>query len=459
MDDEEDFHSLNKGVFVIPFKGAGDAGPSRPLDAVYHNVNAAYARAHKDYEEDRAEEQLDVIREWLERCDAPSVLSPTFKIRRVPVALMQGVSPEIPRQLPDLTRATSLSGRDLADVGTATRALAVGFLGEAALDAKKAGRTPLDEVERWWGKLRERPALLVHVEQAQLVPTTVLAELVYIVGLHSIPIRLLFGVPSVSTFLAGWTPLDPSEIDISVLRSTRRPRGAVGAVLQTARDRSAAPITISEELAVELRAEDDRLGGGAAATLKSLRWLVLRHSRNSVLAALSDASEENQPAALQTLREALASEEADELLTLGVSPDLSYTQNPAPRLALLQALSNQDAFLPPSEDHDALKETAMLHSLWESAGKTVNLWDWLEGFRMMILSQKRAEEMPDPTTPSKRAKRRREEEDEEEKLELNEDEDARAHARFIRFVEEARLMGLVRTRGKKGDDVVKGALL
>jgi hypothetical protein len=51
---------------------------------------------------------------------------------------------------------------------------------------------------------------------------------------------------------------------------------------------------VSEELARELRAEDDRLGGGAAATLKSLRWLLLRHSRDSALAALPDASEEEQ---------------------------------------------------------------------------------------------------------------------------------------------------------------------
>ncbi len=102
----------------------------------------------------------------------------------------------------------------------------------------------------------------------------------------------------------------------------------------------------------------------------------------------------------------------------------------------------------------------MLHSLWESAGKTVNLWDWLEGFRMMLLGEKRAEADPtDPTTPSKRGKRRRAEEEEDEQEELDEDEDARAHARFIRFVEEARMMGLVRARGKKSDEVVKAALL
>ncbi|GMK55264.1 hypothetical protein CspeluHIS016_0203200 [Cutaneotrichosporon spelunceum] len=420
----DDFHSLNKGVFIIPFKG--DAGPSsRPLDAVYSNVNAAYAQAHRD---DRAEEQLDAVRQWLDRCAAPPSLNQVFKIRRVPVALLQGLSPEAPRQLADLTRAATLTGRDLTDIGAATRALAVGFLGEAALDAKKAGRTPLDEVARWWAKLRDRPALLVHIEQAQLVPTAVLAEL------HDdVPIRLLFSVPSITTFLAGWVALEPSEIDLSVLRSTRRPRGAVNAVLQTALDRAAAPITVSEELARELRAEDERLGGGAAAALKSLRWLLLRHSHNSALSALPDASEEEHPAALQALRDAMSEDAtaADELLTLGVSPDLSNTQNPAPRLAILQALANQNAFLPSSTDdrRDALKETEMLHSLWESA---------------------------DPTTPSK-GKRRRGEEDEEP--ELDEDEDARAHARFIRFVEEARMMGLVRARGKKSDEVAKAALL
>lgn len=51
-----------------------------------------------------------------------------------------------------------------------------------ALDAKKAGRTPLDEVGRWWHKLRDKPALLVHIDAAQLVPASVLAELIYIIG-------------------------------------------------------------------------------------------------------------------------------------------------------------------------------------------------------------------------------------------------------------------------------------
>lgn len=40
----------------------------------------------------------------------------------------------------------------------------------------------MDEVERWWKKLRDQPALLVHLEQAQLIPSAVLAELVYIIG-------------------------------------------------------------------------------------------------------------------------------------------------------------------------------------------------------------------------------------------------------------------------------------
>lgn len=107
----------------------------------------------------------------------------------------------------------------------------------------------------------------------------------------------------------------------------------------------------------------------------------------------------------------------------------------------------------------------MLHSLWESAGKSVNLWDWLEGFRMTLLDGKAKggeEEVKgtEPTTPSK-GKRRREEalEGEEDTAELDEEEDARAHARFIRFVEEARMMGLVRMRGKKGDEVLKAVLL
>lgn len=169
---------------------------------------------------------------------------------------------------------------------------------------------------------------------------------------------------------------------------------------------------------------------------------------------------------------------ADEFLALGVSPDLTsvgpqtrtlltdQTQNPAPRLAILQALSNPEAFIPSTEAEEEterggpLKETEMLHSLWESAGKSVNLWDWLEGFRMNLSAEKKADAPGDPTTPSKRKRRREAEaEAEEEQEQLEEEEDARAHARFIRFVEEARMMGLVRARGKKSDEVVKAVLL
>lgn len=185
--------------------------------------------------------------------------------------------------------------------------------------------------------------------------------------------------------------------------------------------------------------------------------------------------------ALQALQDATSlsstrEHAADAFLALGTSPDLTYvsfrrkpeadaqSQNPAPRLAILQALSNPDAFITPGDDDEErggpLKETEVLHSLWESAGKSINLWDWLEGFRMSLVSKKRAadEAVGDPTTPSK-GKRRREAADEDEPPELDEEEDARAHARWIRFVEEARMMGLVRAKGKKGDEVVKAVLL
>lgn len=141
-----------------------------------------------------------------------------------------------------------------------------------------------------------------------------------------------------------------------------------------------------------------------------------------------------------------------------------------------------------SDGKGDLAELQMLFNLWQSAGRSVNLWDWLEGFRSNVLH-------PSPAVAAASAdqdaavtedmangggavvgKRKRggpvekdgadgadeAEADADAGADEEEDEDkaARLHATFVRFCEEARMLGLVRARGKgvgrRGDEVVKG---
>lgn len=127
-----------------------------------------------------------------------------------------------------------------------------------------------------------------------------------------------------------------------------------------------------------------------------------------------------------------------------------------------------------------LKELETLFSLWRSAGRNINLWDWLEGFREAATHTEEEErqgedrEEVDPAmagaiTRSLRTHKpasavedghANESHSEEAKME-EQDADAqdRLHATFIRFCEEARMMGLVRARGgrtaKRADEVMK----
>lgn len=104
-----------------------------------------------------------------------------------------------------------------------------------------------------------------------------------------------------------------------------------------------------------------------------------------------------------------------------------------------------------------------MNALWQASGKAVSLWDWLEGFRHAMAGD--SEDKNEPSSPSSKpesGKRKRPGSPDE--VELDEDEEARLHARFIRYVEESRMMGLVRARGgkntaKKGDEVLKGVLM
>lgn len=75
----------------------------------------------------------------------------------------------------------------------------------------------------------------------------------------------------------------------------------------------------------------------------------------------------------------------------------------------------------------------------------MNLWDWLDCFRQAVISGGNDDA------------------DDDEPTAMDDDTDSRLHALFIRFVEEARLFGTVRARGKntskRGDEVVKGVVM
>jgi len=143
-----------------------------------------------------------------------------------------------------------------------------------------------------------------------------------------------------------------------------------------------------------------------------------------------------------------------------------------------------------------LKELEIMFGLWRSAGRNVNLWDWLEGFRGAMTEKKDAHEDKDGEhkdgeyidgegkdgedkdvegdegeQPKKKRKESHEEDQKADngdgkpdqpgvKVDLDAETQDRLHATFVRFCEEARMLGLVRARGgrtaKKADEVVKG---
>jgi hypothetical protein len=113
-----------------------------------------------------------------------------------------------------------------------------------------------------------------------------------------------------------------------------------------------------------------------------------------------------------------------------------------------------------------LADLEVLYNLWKGSGKTVNLWDWLQGYKNHITGagdedenegdqEKESVEADDKGKEKEResGKRKREEEVDEDQI----------HASFVRFCEEARMLGMVRARGKavgrKADEVVKGVTL
>lgn len=149
--------------------------------------------------------------------------------------------------------------------------------------------------------------------------------------------------------------------------------------------------------------------------------------------------------------------------------------------AAVRAVEGVDASEPKTE----FKELEMLFNLWMSAGRSVNLWDWLEAFRSGMLLPHKSDDDPsaaqdrDQPVANGLGNSRPEDEDllagpadndhvngvdggeADEDHREDEEEMARLHAIFIRFCEEARMLGLVRARGKgigrRADEVVKGA--
>nr|XP_019001143.1 uncharacterized protein I203_06337 [Kwoniella mangroviensis CBS 8507]OCF64604.1 hypothetical protein I203_06337 [Kwoniella mangroviensis CBS 8507] len=435
-------------------------------------------------------------------------------IYRLEVGLLQNTSSSLPSLLHTTGASTcTLHGRDVNDVNAGLKAIAIGFIGETNAPAKKTGRTGIEEIERWYKARRTKPQMLLHIQEAQLIPSSVLGELMHILSLHpSLPIRLLLSVPSITHFLSTWTPLEPSAIAISILSSSggKKRNNGVEAILRAS---DTAPLKISYELADELRSEEAKSGGGPILVLKAVKWLLVHHSVNSPLSRLASTADPEQLKKIQALVNAVSERPDDpvipgrNLFEITTNKDLSSVLNPAPRTSILQALSNSNDYVTPGmvseererslspsptkatskkrkyptkgddrssklkradtvEDDDEpgekgkgeeLKELQMLYELWRSAGKSVNLWDWLEGFSGVMSERTQTQQEKDGADDDGDGTKKGEERDDEVGLH-DEENEARLHAIFIRFVEEARMIGLIRARGKgrKADEVVKG---
>ena len=105
-----------------------------------------------------------------------------------------------------------------------------------------------------------------------------------------------------------------------------------------------------------------------------------------------------------------------------------------------------------------LEHLEVLYNLWKGAGKQVNLWDWLQGYKNHITGQ---DEDDDAEAADKEDEK--EGEGKKRKRKLDDVDEDGIHASFVRFCEEARMLGMVRARGKgvgrKADEVVKGVTL
>ena len=216
--------------------------------------------------------------------------------------------------------------------------------------------------------------------------------------------------------------------------------------------------------------------------------------RISVLHALSSTS--NYTSALPPLPTPLADP---------VSP--KHPETPTKKLKR-RVLPQDDSPPPPAvneDSHDStkrsygdIKDLEILYNLWKGAGKSVNLWDWLQGYLGSFSNEEDGDgdgeveegevgvdEGDEPARVSLMRKRKRAQEEEQGKGKddgngngnevevevgvddqdkvLEEEKRDRLHASFVRFCEEARMLGMVRARGKgvgrRADEVVKGVTL
>jgi hypothetical protein len=90
------------------------------------------------------------------------------------------------------------------------------------------------------------------------------------------------------------------------------------------------------------------------------------------------------------------------------------------------------------------------------------LWDWLQGYKNHITGQGE-DENEDEVDNDGDTERQEDGEGKKRKRQLDDVDEDGIHASFVRFCEEARMLGMVRARGKgvgrKADEVVKGVTL
>ncbi|WVQ72624.1 hypothetical protein IAR50_002183 [Cryptococcus sp. DSM 104548] len=540
MDDS--LQSLSKGVFVLPFSpqeedelsglpDQGNPAAKELFDEIYASTLSSIETAYSGFEEQRTHQQTLDVSDWLERCQEPRTIQLSRPIHRLPVAVLQNASESLSSHLPqlDIYHYTLQGARNFTDLASAIRSIAIGLIGDATVSGKRTGRSGLDELEIWWKSQPARP-VVIHVRDAQMIPSSVLSELIYALTLHpSMPLRVLLSVPSSAIFLSTWVHIEPSAIDMCILQAGRikRKAGGVDAIM---RGFESAPLSISDDLADELLTQENQLDGGPKAALKTLKWALLDFYADGPLAKVMQnaKSAENQRKVVQLFKTILSDpgnpdvpENIKRLLELPLHDNLSSIHDPSPRLAILHALSDPEQFVsffaayggqnshldtkdispksvthsnghveernnkrprlegPPEDESEGLlgqveelKRLKVLFGIWKEAGKSVNLWDWLEEFRD-VMDEGNTEKKGNET--GEREKHDGEQGSESENAEIpgedemkksngngdrigrkqQAEEEERLHAIFVRFVEEARMLGLIRAKGKQADEVLK----
>ena len=116
----------------------------------------------------------------------------------------------------------------------------------------------------------------------------------------------------------------------------------------------------------------------------------------------------------------------------------------------------------PMAERGDLQELQVMFGLYRAAGRNVNLWDWLEGFRAGIRPKDKDKDRQggDESVASEQVDTAGAVPTDGQKIaEMDEETAARLHAAFVRFCEEARMIGLMRAKGnarRRGvDEVVK----